>query len=135
MDKLFSKTSIVLTAVLSVITFLFGDFSKLLITLIAMVVFDYITGVMKAVITKTVSSEIGAKGIIKKAFLFCIVAVAHMVQAVIDTDIPIRDIVICFYVANEGISILENSSEFIPIPEKLKDILLQIRQKGDDEND
>ena len=32
-----------------------------------------------------------------------------------------------FFIANESISILENASEFIPIPEKVKDILLQIR--------
>ena len=42
------------------------------------------------------------------------------------------DIVICFYLANEGISILENSAEFIPIPQKLKNILLQLRKKGDE---
>lgn len=132
MEKLFSKSSIIITFLLSVVTFLFGDFTKLLITLIAMICVDYITGVMKAIVTKTVSSEIGAKGIVKKAFLFCVVAVAHMVQSVINTDIPIRDIVICFYLANEGISILENSAEFIPIPQKLKNILLQLRKKGDE---
>lgn len=134
MDKIFSKTSIILAGMLSVITFFFGDFTKLLITLIAIIITDYITGVLKAIFNKSVSSEIGAKGIIKKAFIFCIVAVAHMVQSVIGTDVPIRDIVICFYLANEGISILENSAEFIPIPDKLKDILIQIRKKGDDDN-
>lgn len=131
MSKLFSESSIITTIFVSVVAFLFGDFSKLLITLIALICIDYITGVLKAVISKTVSSEIGARGILKKAFLFCVVAVAHLVQSIMNTDIPIRDIVVSFYIANEGISILENSAEFIPIPKKLKSILLQIREKGD----
>lgn len=132
MDKLFSKSSVILTAVLSVITFFFGSLNKLLITLLAMICLDYITALIKAKINKTVSSETGAKGIVKKVYLLVVVAVAYLVQKVIGTDVPIRDIVICFYIANEAISILENSADFIPIPNKLRDILIQLREKGDE---
>ena len=41
----------------------------------------------------------------------------------------LREIVITFYVCNEAISLLENAAEFIPIPEKLKEVLIQLRDK------
>ena len=50
-------------------------------------------------------------------------------------EIPIREIVIMFYIANEGISIIENGAEVIPIPKKMKDILLQLRDKNENEDD
>ena len=40
-----------------------------------------------------------------------------------------------FYIANEGISIIENGAEVIPIPKKMKDILLQLRDKNENEDD
>ncbi|EPI17105.1 hypothetical protein D354_01632, partial [Enterococcus faecalis] len=41
----------------------------------------------------------------------------------------IREMVIIFYIANEGISFCENVLEFIPLPEKLKDYFIQLRNK------
>ncbi|MDT4377322.1 phage holin family protein [Blautia coccoides] len=35
-----------------------------------------------------------------------------------------------FYIANEALSLLENAAEFIPVPDKLKEVLLQLRDKG-----
>lgn len=43
--------------------------------------------------------------------------------------VALREIVITFYVCNEAISLLENAAEFIPIPEKLKEVLIQLRDK------
>ena len=40
-----------------------------------------------------------------------------------------------FYIANEGISILENGAEVIPIPKKIKDILLQLRDKAEQDDE
>ncbi len=47
----------------------------------------------------------------------------------VDT-VPLREVIIMFYVANEALSILENAAEFVPVPDKLKEILLQLRDKG-----
>ena len=132
MEKLFSKSSVIFTCLLSVISFLFGDADKLLIALSIFVALDICTGILKAFITKTVNSEISYTGIAKKVFIFVMVSVAYWSQLVIGDALPIRNIVICFYFANEGISILENCAEFIPIPKKLKDTLTQLRKKGDE---
>lgn len=99
--------------------------------LVVLVVLDYVTGVLKAIYNKKLSSEVGFKGLIKKIIVFIVVATAVIVQSVIGDSIPLREIVIIFFVCNEGISLLENASEFVPIPEKLKETLIQLRDKED----
>lgn len=113
-----------------ILTFMFGGFDAILKALIVLVILDYITGLIKAAYTKTVSSEIGFKGILKKFLIAIVVAVAVIIQHLVDDAVPLREIAIMFFICNEGISILENASEFIPIPQKLKDVLLQLRDKN-----
>lgn len=106
-----------------------GGWDVILKALVTLVILDYVTGVLKAIATKTLSSAIGFKGLIRKIIIFIVVATAVIVQSVIGDSIPLREIVIIFFVCNEGISLLENASEFIPIPDKLKDTLIQLRDK------
>lgn len=129
MEKVFNWISIVFAAVGGFLAAALGGWDKWLLALVAFVVIDYISGVLKAIFTKTLSSEIGFKGIFKKVLIFAVIAVAVILQNLIDNALPLRDIVLCFYLANEGISMLENLAEFVPIPGKLKDILLQLRSK------
>ena len=91
------------------------------------------SGVMLAIIKKEVSSEIGFKGIFKKVMIFLMVAIGHTIDAyLIKNGGAIRTAVIFFYISNEGISILENSANIgLPIPEKLKDVLIQLKD-GDE---
>lgn len=106
-----------------------GGWDTLLKALVALVILDYVTGVLKALYTKTLSSETGFKGLIKKIIVFIVVATSYIIQTVVGDSVPLRDIVIVFFVCNEGISLLENASEFVPIPQKLKDTLIQLRDK------
>lgn len=101
----------------------------LLKTILFLAVVDYITGVIKAVYKKKLSSEIGFKGLLKKIVMFIVIAVAFAIQGLMGNTIPLREIVIMFYIANEALSLLENAAEFIPVPDKLKEVLLQIREK------
>lgn len=88
-------------------------------------VLDYLTGVIKAVYTKNVSSEVGFKGLLKKITILIIVALSNVLQQITGDNVTIREIVIMFYIANEGISVLENVAVIYPrMPQKLKDILL-----------
>lgn len=107
-----------------------GGWDVILKALVMLVVLDYATGVLKAIATKTLSSAVGFKGLIRKITIFIVVATAVTVQTVIGDAIPLREIVIIFFVCNEGISLLENASEFIPIPDKLKETLIQLREKS-----
>lgn len=110
-----------------------GGWDVLLQALVFLIVLDYVTGILKAVYTKTLSSEVGFKGLIKKIVIFIVVATAVVVQGVVENALPIREIIISFYICNEGISLLENASEFVPIPDKLKEILIQLRDKNKEE--
>lgn len=131
MDKIFNITSMIMGIVGGLVAVLFGAWDKLMYALVMVMVFDYITGVIKGIYTKKLSSDIGFKGLLKKITMLVIVALAHVVQELTGGNIAIREIVIMFYIANEGISILENAAVLLPnTPEKLKDILLQLR--GDD---
>ncbi|WP_027107888.1 phage holin family protein [Lacticigenium naphthae] len=110
-----------------------GGYDGFLYALIAFVVIDYMLGVMCAIIEKRLSSDVGARGIFKKVVIFSLVGVAHIVdQNIIGDGGVIRTAVIFFYLSNEGISIIENATRLgLPIPEKLRDVLEQLKDGGD----
>ena len=108
-----------------------GGCDGLLYALIAFAAVDYVTGVMCAIVDKQLSSSIGFKGIFKKVLIFLLVGVAHIVDMnVIGTGEALRTATICFYLSNEGVSLLENAGRLgLPIPDKLKTILAQLHDK------
>lgn len=116
-----------------VLGWLFGDENYILCVLIAFVIIDYITGVLLAIYEKKLSSDIGYKGISKKAMIFLLVAVGNLLDKyIIGSGSSIRTMLIMFYIANEGISISENAGKMgLPLPQKLKDILAQLHSKDD----
>lgn len=131
--KVFNWFSIVGGIVGGFLCDILGGNDVILRALIALVILDYITGVLKAIVTKTLSSAIGFRGLIRKIVIFIVVATAVIIQGVLGDSVPLREIVIIFFICNEGISLLENASEFVPIPKKLKDTLIQLRDKNEDE--
>lgn len=123
---------IILTGVGTSIGYFLGGFDIMLITLLIFMVIDYITGIMCAVINKTLSSEIGFRGIFKKLLIILLVGLVNLLGKSINIE-GLRYIAISFYIANEGLSIIENASIIgVPIPEKIKDILEQLKSKGDE---
>ena len=97
-------------------SYLFGGWSSLLGILVAFVVIDYISGFVAAGIEGKLASSVGLRGIAKKVFIFVIVAVAHLADQAAGIAI-IRDTAIFFYLANELLSIIENSGRIgLPIP-------------------
>lgn len=128
--KMFNGVSIVGGIVGGFVCQWLGGWDVILKALVALVILDYVTGVLKAIVTKTLSSQIGFKGLIKKIVIFIVVATAVTIQSVIGNSIPLREITIIFFLCNEGISLLENASKFVPVPAKLKDTLIQLRDKS-----
>lgn len=118
-------------------SFLWGGVDGLLYALIAFMVLDYITGVLVAVAKHELSSEIGFKGIAKKVLIMALVAVGHILdEHILGGGAFCRSAVIGFYIANEGISILENAGELgIPLPKKLIAVLKQLKSKDDETED
>ncbi len=104
-----------------------GGFDTLMTTLLTFIAMDYITGIMKALVNKKLSSEIGYKGIFKKVLIIFVVAIAHEIDIMFNNT-GIRYLVITFYIINEGISIIENSSIIgLPIPQKIKNTLKTLK--------
>lgn len=112
-----------------------GGLDGFLYALIAFVVIDYLTGLLAAGVQKKLSSEVGFKGIAKKIAIFLLVGIANIIDVdVIQNGTALRTAVIFFYLSNEGLSILENAGNIgLPIPEKLKTMLAQLKDKEDDQ--
>lgn len=111
-------------------TYLFGGWDTALIVLVVFMTIDYLTGVIRAGFEHKVSSSVGFKGLAKKFIIILILMMAVLLDRLIGTGSWVfRTIVAYFYIANEGISILENSAALgLPIPDKLKDILAQLKE-------
>ena len=99
-----------LAAAGAVCGFLFGELNGILIALISVSVLDYITGVISAAVNKTLSSSAGFRGICKKLMLFTIVALANIMDTQVIGGSALRTAVIFVFIANEGLSIIENSA-------------------------
>ena len=114
-----------------------GRADGLLITLVILAVADYVTGIVSACVNKTLSSRVGFVGIAKKLFMFALVGVANLVDVnVLGGSSVLRGAIICFYIANEALSIIENAGELgLPIPTKLKKLMEQLRTTADKEEE
>lgn len=120
------------SVLLTTIIYLLGGMDIALKSLIIIMMIDYITGVASAIYNKKLSSKIGFKGIIKKFSYLCVVALSVIIDNLISQDGVIRTLVIYFFVANDGLSIIENMAEMdIKLPKKLVDSLEQIKGRGE----
>jgi toxin secretion/phage lysis holin len=113
-------------------TFL-GGFDGVLISLLIFIGLDIATGILRAGVEKKVNSTVSFRGMCKKVAILLLVGLAWCIDLyVIKTGGVVRTAVIFFYIANEGISILENSAIIgLPIPAKLKDALEQLKEKNE----
>ena len=133
MTKVFNALSVAFAAIGLWLGLFLGPFNGLLIALVCFIVADYVTGVASAIINKRMSSAVGFRGILRKVLILAIVGVANLLDVyVLKSGEMLRAMVIFFYIANEGLSILENATECgLPIPKKVKEILAQLRDKND----
>ena len=136
-DILWSKIQMAVAAIGGWLGYFLGGMDGLMIALIVFMVLDYITGVMCAVVDKKLSSEVGFKGICKKVLILMLVGLAHIVDVhVISNGSALRGAVICFYLSNEGLSLVENAAHLgLPIPDRLKDVLAQLHGRDDKKDD
>lgn len=113
--------------------FLFGEVTGLFWALIAFMALDYVTGIINAIVSKKLSSAVGFKGLAKKFVILIFVAVGHIIDTYILGGTPaIMSAVMLFYLANEGISIIENAAKLgLPVPKKLVEILEQLKEKSE----
>ena len=132
-DIIWAKLQMAASVIGGWIGYFVGGVDGLMTALLIFMILDYITGLMCAVADKKLSSSVGFKGICKKVLIVMLVGVAHIVDMyVVGTGNALRSAVVCFYLSNEGVSMLENAAHLgLPIPEKLKGILSQLHNRDD----
>ena len=136
MKQIWSYIQLAFAALGGFLGWFLGGVDGFLYALVTFMAIDYITGVMCAIADKNISSEVGFKGICRKVVILALVGIGNILDVyVLGNGSVLRTAVIFFYLSNEGISLLENAGHIgLPIPEKLKDILAQLHNKGGNES-
>ncbi len=129
MDKILNYIKVIVMALGTGVTWLLGTWDTAIVVLILFMALDYATGLLRAWINKEVSSDVGLMGIARKGLIFVVLIVAVMLDRLLNTGTWVFRTLVCyFYIANEGISLLENCAGLgLPIPEKIKDALAQLK--------
>lgn len=137
MKQFWNVVQVGIAAVGGGVGWFFGELDGFFYALIAFVVIDYMTGIMCAVVDKSLSSNVGFKGIFRKVLIFVMVGIGHVIDSqIIGNGDALRTAVIFFYISNEGVSLLENAAHVgLPVPEKLKDVLAQLHDRTGGEKD
>lgn len=113
------------------VSYLYGGWSDLLGILLAFVIVDYMTGFLASATEGKLSSAIGCRGIAKKACIFVVVAIAHLVDTSMGSSHLFRDATIFFYLANELLSMLENMGRLgVPIPPVISEAVAVLQGKS-----
>lgn len=117
--------------VITTLIYLLGGMDISLTCLLIAIVLDYVSGIIKAYETKELSSKIGARGIVKKVAILIVIMLAVLVDRATGESGAIRTLVIYYFVANEGLSIIENLAKAgVPIPKKLRDALKTLKKEN-----
>ena len=131
MNKILESLKYVFIVIGGYIGFYLGSIDAFIYNLLAFIIADYITGVLRAGVERKLSSSVGFKGIAKKIVIFIVVGIANLcdVNLIKGDGTMIRTAIIFFYIANEGLSILENTMAIgLPVPEKLREMLEQLKE-------
>lgn len=135
MEKILNYLKYAVATVGTGLTWLLGAWDTAMIVLIAFMVIDYATGIIKGWYLKELSSDVGLKGIARKFLIVLVLCVAVLLDRLLNTGTWVFRTLACyFYIANEGISILENVIVLgLPVPDQLKDALVQLQDKNKSE--
>ncbi|MFJ7936006.1 holin family protein [Sporosarcina sp. NPDC096371] len=109
-----------------ILTLLYGEWSALLTILFTLIIIDYVTGMTAGVLDGGLKSKTGWIGIARKVFIFAMVAVAHLIDLLLnesgfESSQIVMTMVIVFYAVNEILSITENAGKIgLPVPEQIQ---------------
>lgn len=124
-------SSSIIAVICTTLVYLLGGLDVALSCLLIAIILDYVSGLIKAFVTKNLSSKIGIKGIIKKVSVLLVVMLAVLIDRVTGETGAIRTLVIYYFVANEGLSILENLGQAgVPIPQSIKKALKVMKKEN-----
>lgn len=130
MERIIEYFKFIIAALGTSLTWLFGTWDIVLIVLVAFMVLDYVTGLIKAFVNRKVSSDVGLKGITRKSLILLVLIVAVLLDRLINSGTWLFRTIVCyFYIANEGISLLENAIAMgLEVPEQIQNALIQLKE-------
>ena len=131
MEKYFNVFACWFSVIIGVIVSFLGGNDILLKTVISLTIVDMVTGVLSSLYKKRLDSIKCFKGIIKKIFIYITIAVAVILDNLFGNTVPLREVVITFYIVNEGLSVMENIGKVIDYPPKLKEVFNQLSEGRD----
>ena len=118
----------------TVVAYFLGGWDNALKTLILVMDLDYIPGICKAIKQKKLNSKAGLLGFLKKFGYLVIVALAVVIDHLSGETGVVRTMVIYFFIANDGLSILENWGAIgLPLPKKIFELLEQLKNDNNPE--
>lgn len=126
----------VFSAIGGALAYFYGDLNKLVICLFGFIAIDYVSGIICAIVKKELSSRIGFLGLARKCHILIMVGIGNLIDITLGLDGITKSLICCFYICNEGISILENAHNLgLPIPTKLIQLLLNVKRNMNDSED
>lgn len=121
--------------IVSLMSWFFGGRDGFLMVLLTFMVIDQFSGIAAGWAEHKISSEAGFKGILKRCLILAFVGMAHLMDEYLFAHTALgeaetaRNIIATFYIANEGISIIENADRLgIPISDFIRDRFLNIKK-------
>ena len=97
---------------------------KFLYFLMILMIVDIVTGFAKAIKNENLWSKRSFRGIAKKTLIFCIIILANIIDMILNLNGALITLTVLYYIANEGVSIVENCAEMdVLVPEQIKEKL------------
>lgn len=111
--------------------FFYSGDEKFLYFLIILMCVDIVSGFAKAVKNENLWSKRSFRGIAKKTLIFCIIILANIIDMILNLNGALITLTVLYYIANEGVSIVENCAEMgILVPEEIKNKLKVMNEEN-----
>ncbi len=121
-----SRISLAIKSAAATLAAVWGGFSPLLQALIVLMAVDIATGFLAGFVTRQLNSDVSFRGMAKKTIVLLIVATATLVGNSSGVEV-LDDAVIGFFLAHEGLSVIENAARAgVPVPKILRDALAKL---------
>lgn len=148
-SNIWQRAAEILAAIGGFFVGLYGGWSPALSILVVFMAADYILGIACALAKKSTKTEGGGflskvafMGLLKKGVIMLVVLLAVQLDRAIGGDNPesivrtFETAATFFYIANEGLSIVENAALLgVPVPKALRDALEVLRDKHNGKDD
>lgn len=127
-----NEVKVQLTDLNQIQTFFYAGDMKFLYFLILLMAVDILTGLAKAFKNGNLWSRKSMYGVGRKMMIFCIIILANVIDQIMNLQNGLLMVTVFYYIANEGLSIVENCAEMnVLVPQQIQDKLKVMKDKED----